>query len=481
MKSKIGNRREFLKTMGAACSALALPGCANLVLGEKSAAKRKPNVVLILVDDMGWTDLGCFGSSYYETPNVDKLATGGMKFTNGYAACAVCSPTRAAVLTGRYPTRHGITDWIRGSETKVNPVGYDKAKNRKLMTPKNHFFMELKEVTIAEILKEAGYATCHVGKWHLGGTSFYPESQGFDYNIGGSHWGHPHKGFFDPYQIHTLEDRKAGEYLTDREGDEAVKFIREHKEQPFFLYMAHYAVHSPIQAKKETIEKYQNKPVTNQKYPKYAAMVESVDDAAGKIMGAIDELGLTENTLVIFTSDNGGATHFPATDNAPLRKGKGFPYEGGIREPFIVCWPGVVKPGTVCDEPVCSIDLLPTICSAAGLAVPADREIDGLDMMPLLKQSGTLDRDSLYWHFPHYWWGTNVKPYSVIRQGDWKLIRHYEDNRLELYNLREDISEKNDLAAKMPKKVKQLDAKLTAWLKETGGKLPKLNPDFIER
>jgi len=209
MKSKIANRREFLKSMGAACSAWALPGCANLVWGEKSGSRRKPNVVLILVDDMGWTDLGCFGSSYYETPNIDKLAAGGMKFTNGYAACAVCSPTRAAVLTGRYPTRHGITDWIRGSETKVNPDGYDKVNNRKLMTPKNHFFMEPKEITIAEILKEAGYATCHVGKWHLGGSSFYPESQGFDYNIGGCDWGHPHQGYFDPYQIRTLEDRKA--------------------------------------------------------------------------------------------------------------------------------------------------------------------------------------------------------------------------------------------------------------------------------
>ena len=241
--------------------------------------------------------------------------------------------------------------------------------------------------------------------------------------------------------------------------------------------MAHYAVHAPIQAKKEMVEKYKAKPKTNQKNPTYAAMVESVDDAVGKIMATLGELKLADNSLVVFTSDNGGANHFFATDNAPLRKGKGFPYEGGIREPLIVNWPGVVQAGTTCDEPVCSIDFLPTFCAAAGVQTPAGRIIDGLSIMPLLKQKGSLDRDSLYWHYPHYWWGINVRPYSIVRSGDWKLIRYYETNKHELYNLAEDLSEKNDLAEQMPGKVKELQSKLDAWLKETGAKLSRPNPD----
>jgi arylsulfatase A len=480
---KIGqNRRDFLKKLGFSAVALAFPGCLSTEqrLTGKTDGK-KPNIILILIDDMGWTDLACFGSKYYETPNLDRLARQGMKFTNGYAACAVCSPTRAAVLTGRYPTRHGITDWIRPSEKKVNPSGYDSKKNWKLQTPKNHIFMEPKEITIAEALKPAGYISCHVGKWHLGGSAFYPEKQGFDYNIGGCSWGHPFKGYFDPYQIPTLPDRQKGEYLTDREAQEAVNFIRQHKDKPFFLYLAHYAIHSPIQAKKNLIEKYENKTPTNQKHPQYAAMVESVDHAAGKILTALDELKLTDNTLVIFTSDNGGATHFPATDNAPLRKGKGFPYEGGIREPLIIRWPGVIKDGSLCHEPVISMDFLPTICAAAGVKLPTALPIDGKNLMPLLTQTGTLNRDALYWHFPHYWWGTNVKPYSIIRAGDWKLIKHYENNKLELFNLKDDLSEKNDLAAQMPDKVKQLEAQLTAWLKQTGAKLPRPNPQWQKK
>ena len=473
------HRREFIKKAGFTMAAWTLPGCFNAVgrLAGKNSG-RKPNLILILIDDMGWTDLACYGSKYYETPNLDRLAGEGMKFTDGYAACAVCSPTRAALLTGRYPTRHGITDWIRPSEDKANPTGYDSEKDWKLQTPKNHVFMEPREITIAEKLKEAGYVTCHVGKWHLGGSSFYPEKQGFDYNFGGCSWGHPHKGYFDPYQISTLPDRREGEYLTDREAEEAVNFIREYKDKPFFLYLAHYAVHAPIQAKEDLIEKYKAKPPTNQKNPTYAAMVESVDQAVGKILAVLDELKLTDDTMVIFTSDNGGAVHFPATDNAPLRAGKGFPYEGGIRAPLIIRWPEVVRPGSICREPVISMDFFPTICAAVGVKTPTDRPMDGVNLMPVLTQTGSLKRDALYWHFPHYWWGINVRPYSIIRIGDWKLIKHYENDRFELFNLKDDLSEQNDLAVQMPGKVKKLDAKLTAWLKQTDAKLPKTNPQY---
>jgi len=448
-------------------------------------------VVLVLVDDMGWTDVGCYGSKYYETPNIDRLCREGMKFTQGYAACAVCSPTRASVMTGRYPARVGVTDWIHFHDRRVgaavkarrNPDGFDPPANRKLLTPVCKFWLEHDEVTIAEMLKPLGYVSCHVGKWHLGPKDWYPDKQGFDYNFGGCEIGAP-PSFFDPYTrrgrgrgIPTFPPRKKGEYLTDREADHAVGFIDKHHTKPFFLYMAHYAVHSPIQAKADIVAKYKTRKTTNQKNPVYAAMVESVDQAVGRVMAALEKHKLTEDTLFVFTSDNGGAVHFPATDNAPLRKGKGYPYEGGIREPFIIRWPRAVKGNTVCRKPVCSIDLLPTIAEAVG-ARPPEKTIDGLSLMPLLKQTGGLDRETLYWHFPHYWWGTRIKPYSIIRDGDWKLIRHYEDGRFELYNLADDLSEKTDLAAKMPKRVAALNAKLTAWLKSIGAKLPKPNPGY---
>ncbi len=492
MSNRTASRRDFLKAAGAAAGGVLLGGHRRpLGAAEPTRAKgRKPNVVLVLVDDMGWTDVGCFGSKYYETPNIDRLCKNGMKFTQGYAACAVCSPTRASVMTGRYPARVGVTDWIHFHDPRAkaaaakgkNPEGFDPARNRPLLTPVCKFWLEHEEVTIPEALKPLKYVSCHVGKWHLGPKDWYPPRQGFDYNYGGCAIGAP-PSYFDPYArsgrqgIPTMPPRKKGEYLTDREADHAVEFIEKHARRPFFLYLAHYAVHSPIQAKKGIIDKYKTKKTTNQKNPVYAAMVQSVDEAVGRVMAALDKHKLTDNTLFIFTSDNGGAVHFNATDNAPLRKGKGFPYEGGIREPFIICWPGVVKPGTVCDQPVCTIDLLPTICEATG-AKPPDRVIDGLSLMPLLKQTGKLARKTLYWHFPHYWWGTRIKPYSIIRDGDWKLIRHYEDGRRELYNLKDDLSETKNLAAKMPEKVKTLDAKLTAWLKSVGAKMPKKNPDY---
>ncbi len=479
------NRRSFLKTMGAGAVGTALAH--SSILNSASANASKPNIVLIFIDDLGWIDIGCYGSKFYDTPNIDRLASQGMKFTNAYAACAVCSPTRASIMTGRYPARLGVTDWIRARfqggkipEDKQNPSGYEGGNNRELLCPENALWMELDEITIAELLKPAGYTSCHIGKWHLGADDWYPDKQGFDYNVGGCDFGQP-PSYFDPYCnnnqgcIPTIEPREKGEYLTDREADEAESFIRAHKDTPFFLYMANYAVHTPIQAKHNLIEKYQEKePVDGQDNAKYAAMVESVDHCVGKIMDTLQELNLDDNTMIIFTSDNGGL--LGPTDNAPLRSGKGYPYEGGIREPFIVRWPGKVKAGTVDHTPVCSIDCLPTICDAAGVEIPKDRPIDGKNLMPLIKQTGSLDRDALYWHFPHYRHGNS--PYSIIRKGDWKLIKHYVGPKFELFNLKEDLSEKHNLAKSNPKKLKELHADLQDWLKQCGAKMPKPNPNY---
>jgi len=472
-------------------SAVAMSGlaaaCACEGSGGPAQNDRPPNVVFVLVDDLGWADLACYGSTYYETPNLDRLASQGMRFTNAYAACAVCSPTRAAVMTGRYPGRVGITDWIRAGfqgtqipADRKNPTEYVGGTKRRLLCPPNPFWMELEEVTIAEILNEAGYATCHIGKWHLGFDDWYPDRQGFDINIGGCDFGHP-PSYFDPYEnknqgrIPTLPPRKRGEYLTDREADEAARFITTHAEERFCLYWAPYAVHTPLQAKKELIEKYKAKERTHQKNATYAAMVESVDTGVGQVMRALDESGVADSTLVIFSSDNGGL--LGATNNAPLRSGKGYPYEGGIREPLIVRWPGRVEAGSECDEPVTSVDFLPTICQAVGLAPPADRPIDGRSIIPLLQGSGGWERDALFWHFPHYR-GKDVVPYSIVRVGDWKLIKDYEGQTFELFNLKEDVGEERDLSGEMPEKVRQLDAELQEWLISTGAKLPRPNPAY---
>lgn len=474
-------RRRFLKALGL--------GAASGLMGLRSAGgeeERPPNIVLVLVDDLGWTDLGCFASRYYETPHVDALAAQGMKFTNAYAACAVCSPTRAAVMTGRYPARLGITDWIRARfqggkipPDKQNPSGYVGGRNRKLLCPRNHLWLELEEVTLAEALRPAGYVACHIGKWHLGADPWYPDKQGFARNIGGCDFGQP-PSYFDPYanrrqgRIPTLEPRKEGEYLTDREADEACQFIRDHRKRPFFLYMAHYAVHTPLQAKKALVQKYKAKPKTDHKHPTYAAMVHSVDQATGRILATLDELGIADRTIVLFTSDNGGL--LGPTSNAPLRAGKGYPYEGGIRVPLIVRWPGVVEPGTTCDVPVTSVDYFPTLCAAAGAKLPPGRAIDGTDLQPLLTGEGGLGREAIYWHFPHY--RGRIVPYSIVRAGPWKLIKRYEGKRFELFNLAEDIGEKNDLSRDAPRKVEELDALLSAWLEAVGGQMPKPNPDY---
>ncbi len=500
MKEQRYSRRGFLRKAGVGVAGLvACNGMAGSAIrgaekdvkpGPNSAAQPKPpNIVFILVDDLGWADTGVYGSKYYETPNIDRLAAEGMQFTHAYAACAVCSPTRAAVMTGRYPARLGVTDWIRARfqggiipEDRKNPTKYVGDKKKPLLCPPNALWMELDEVTIAEALKCAGYTSCHIGKWHLGTEDWYPDKQGFDYNIGGCDFGQP-PSYFDPYlnkhqgTIPTLKPRKRGEYLTDREAYEAVQFIQKHQDKPFFLYLAHYAVHTPIQAKQDLTNKYKKKATTTkQKNPAYAAMVESVDQAVGRICKTLDELKLAEDTIIFFTSDNGGL--LPVTHNAPLRSGKGFPYEGGIREPLIIRWPGKVKAGSRSDEPVTSVDYLPTICEAAGVPLPRDRDVDGVSILDHLRTGGKkgINRDAIYWHFPHY--RGSVVPYSIIRSGPWKLIKRYEGKTYELFDLQRDLSEENDLSNEMPEKVKELDTKLAKWLKSVGAKMPKPNPDY---
>jgi arylsulfatase A len=488
MASRPWNRREFLKAAG--CSSAAVLLLSDLACRKSGIRRRPPNFVFILVDDLGAHDLGFMGSRYYETPHVDRLAARGMAFTQAYAAAAVCSPTRASILTGRAPARLGITDWIRARRDggiigpdRQNPAGYDDNPNFKLMTPRNALFMELGEVTTAEVLRRTGYVTGHIGKWHLGPDEFLPESQGFDENVGGADIGHT-ANYFDPYHnegapIPSLEPRRAGEYMTDREADEACAFIRRHRDRPFYLNFCPYAVHVPLQAKEEDIARFKDKPpVGGQKDPVYAAMIKSVDDAVGRIADLLDELGLTRDTYVFFFSDNGGL--HTVTDNSPLRMGKGYPYEGGIREALVVSRPGTIPEGARSAVPVSSVDFFPTIVRLAGCTPLSDRPIDGLDLSALLAgTSSSLEERDLFWHFPHYWWGDRVRPWSAVRSGGWKLIRFYEDGRDELYHLEEDVSEAQDLAAARPDLVAALGRRLDAWLAATGAKLPRPRPGSL--
>lgn len=471
---KATSRRLFLQ------ASLATAMFAGVPLLQAAETPKRLNFIVILIDDMGWRDIGANGSTYFKTPNIDKLATQGMRFTQGYAACAVCSPTRASLMTGKYPARLHITDWIPGEGSP---------KQSKFLVPEWTQRLPLEETTLAEALKQQGYATASIGKWHLGGKGFLPENQGFDLNVAGGHTGHP-ASYFWPYggkndgqRVPGLSDAggEKGEYLTDRLTDESLKFIEANQEKPFFLYLPHYAVHMPLMGKADYVKEAEATPVLDeQKNPVYAAMVHSVDDSVGRIMKRLEELKLADNTVVIFTSDNGGVIHAGnprATSNLPLRAGKGYPYEGGIREPLIIKAPGITKPGSTCDTPVITMDFFPTLLALAG-ATPetAKTATDGLDISPLLKGGTKIDRDTLCWHYPHFWAGKVITPYSVIRQGDWKLVHWYEKETWELYNLAEDMGEKNDLAAQKPEKVAELRTRLEAWLKETGAQLPVPRP-----
>ncbi len=433
--------------------------------GDNSASMggTKPNVIVVLVDDMGWRDLACQGSPFFETPHIDRLAASGMRFTQGYTACTVCSPTRAAMMTGQYPARLHITDWIPGHQRTY----------AKLSSPEWQKFLPLETVTVAERLRSAGYATACIGKWHLGGKPYYPEQQGFDSNIGGCDRGQP-PSYFSPYKIPTLPDGPAGEYLTDREAAEAVNFIEAHRDRPFFLYLPHYCVHTPIQAKPAVKAKYAAK-VTGglaENNAGYAAMVESVDDCMGRVLATLDRLGIRDSTAIFFTSDNGGLVS--STDNTPARAGKGSAFEGGVRVPFIVSWPGVTRPGTTSAEPAITPDIPATILDLTGAGPEPGQPLDGVSLAPAFRGE-PLGRDALYWHYPHYHPG-GATPYSAIRSGEWRLVRFYEDGRRELYNLRADEGETIDRAAHEPDRVAALTEKLDAWLTSVGAQLPTPNP-----
>ena len=456
----------------------------GLYSGSFGQAKEEFNVLLIHVDDLGWADIGVLGSDFYETPFIDRLAAEGMLFTHSYAAAAICSPSRAALMTGKYPARMGITDWIyarfQGVGTTGLPGEYAENPDQPLRTPKNQGFLPLEELTLAERMKVQGYATLHVGKWHLGGEGKYPEDQGFDRNFGGNDLGQP-PSYFDRYEPATptpfyafdrVTPRDSGEYLTDREGDEIVSFLQA-QTQKFFIHWAPYAVHTPIMAPQALVEKYKRKAGGKQKNPVYAAMVENLDQNVGKVLAALDRLNLTEKTLVIFTSDNGGLMGNPAnpiTNNEPLRSQKGYPYEGGIRVPTVVKWPGKVPAGVQSNLPIVTLDWVPTILDYMGLN-PQDQGLDGQSLVEVLG-GGTLESRDLFWHFPHYR-GADVVPYSIIRSGEYKLIHYFEEQPDELFSLANDPRETTNLAVQFPDLVIQLKSLLKAWWIETDARMPK--------
>ncbi len=460
------------------------------VLISCSTKKQQPNFVFILVDDLGWADVKCnYPESFYDTPNIDKLAASGVRFTNAYSANPVCSPSRAAIMTGKHPNRVDITDWIPGNDPKMRP----------LLGPQDRNELALEEITIAEKLNEKGYLNCFVGKWHLGGEGFYPEDQGFDINIGGHDKGSPPGGYYSPYKNPKLTDGPEGEYLTDRLTNESIKFINENKENPFFLYLAFYTVHTPIQASKKHIETYLEKRKAlgldsvphgkegegwtkmEQENADYASMVAAMDENVGRIIDALKEQELDKNTWIIFTSDNGGLSTLyrknAPTSNDGLRAGKGWCYEGGIRVPLVINGPGIVERGSVSNEPVISMDYFSTILNLAGIE---HEDNDGENLVPLLAEGKLLERDELFWHYPHYH-GSAWKPGSAIRKGDWKFVVFYEDERMELFNLADDPGETTDVSEDYPAKTTEMKKLLDKKLTETNAKFPQHNPDYAPR
>ncbi len=508
-----------------------------LVLSACNRAPEKLNVVFFLVDDLGWTDVGCYGSSFYDTPNIDQFAEEGLMFTNAYATCHVCSPTRASILTGKYPATLHLTDWLPGR--RDFPF-------QKLLNADINQHLPFEEVTIAEALKEHGYATAIYGKWHLGQDPSGPLQHGFDKHVP-QNWNHccpPGTGFRAPWNLEGLPNVE-GDYLTDRLCDEALVWIEENKEEPFFLYLAHFSVHDPIDGRPDLVEKYEKRraelgpqeiapfllegnpdaevPLSRealdelinepeyaehkvlpnrtvkikqiQDNPEFAGMVESVDESLGRVLAKLEELGLEENTIVIFTSDNGGmsgsnlgnpARVIPdslldraySTSNLPLRGAKGWLYEGGVREPLIVRWPDHTEAGAVCDEPVISTDHYPTILEMLGLPIPEDLNLDGKSLVPLLKGE-EMDRGPIYWHFPHYSNHGMQSPCGAIRHGDYKLLEYFENNTVQLFNLKDDIGEQNDLSESEPEKAEELKAMLHKWREDINAQMTPPNPDYV--
>ncbi len=463
---------------------------------------KKPNVLFILVDDLGWKDLGCYGSSFYETPNIDLLASQSYRFTNAYSSNPVCSPTRASIMTGKHPSRIGITDWIT-SENPPSELWNKLRKNQKLIQPKNKHALPLEEFTMAEALQTAGYPTFYAGKWHLGDEGFLPQDQGFEINKGGHIKGSPPGGYYTPYNNPQLEDGPKGEYLTDRLTDESIAFMEQNKENPFFLYLAFYTVHTPIQANLKYLEKFKQKrsllkdslpikvkeqkgyTVLNQYNASYASMVYALDQNVGRLINKLKTLNLLENTLIIFTSDNGGLSTLigktvygrsAPTSVLPLRAGKGWAYEGGIRVPLIIKPPNNFQAKTI-DAPANSMDYYPTVLDYTGIGLNPDQHIDGISLKPLLDGETSVTHKQLIWDFPHYH-GSGWTPGRAIRKGPWKLIYFFENHIYELYNLDNDIGERNNLAANYPEKFEEMKKLLNVWSEEIKAKKPIINKDF---
>lgn len=440
---------------------------------ESSVKSKPPHVILIMTDDMGWMDLACQGNGKLRTPNIDALAKQGVRFTNAYSASPVCSPTRAALITGLAPARLNITQ--HGAD---RPNFWPK--DRKVQPPEIEHILPLERVTLAERLQQAGYATSFFGKWHLsgsavkkgdpstGGPAYYPDRQGFDVNFGGCGKGGP-PTYFDPYRIPTLKPRKTGEYLSDRLADETITWMREYHEQPMFVSLWTYNPHFPFEAPADLISKYEGQEGPGLKNAIYGAQLEATDRAVGRVLDEIERLGIAGNTLLIFTSDNGGWSG--ATDNRPLRKGKGFLYEGGIRVPLIVRWPGVSQVGVTDPTPVISMDLTATILDATGVSLKKTETLDGASIRPVLTGKDA-SREPLFFHYPHWAFHKANRPGSAIRDGNYKLILRYDNNSVELYDLDADLGEKNDLASDQPKLAAKLRARLEAWLDETGARRP---------
>lgn len=479
--------------------ALSISSMANSAEGPANPGiNNPPNFVVILVDDLGYMDIGANNPNcFYETPFIDQLASTGMRFTDGYAANPVCSPTRYSLMTGKYPTRVQATNFFSGRRSgKFNPAELNDK-------------MPLEEITIAEALKAQGYATFFAGKWHLGPSEeYYPQNRGFDINIGGYHRGGPYTGkkYFGPFENPQIKiESPPGDHLPDRLARETASFIDKNKDKPFLAYLSFYSVHTPLMGRADLVEKYQQRAATIsgeefgpeeqvigdkprkvrlvQKHAVYAAMVEAMDQAVGKVLKQLDDSGVADNTVVIFTSDNGGLSTSEGlpTSNLPLRGGKGWVYEGGIREPWIFRYPGITRPGSRSSQPICSIDLFPTLAAIAGIEF--DHEVDGIDIRPALN-GGALHRKSLFWHYPHYS-NQGGFPGGAIRESDFKLVERYEDGRVQLFNLKDDIGESNDLASEMPEQVNQMRKQLHAWYQSVGarflepkdGRIP-WNPDF---
>jgi len=475
-----------------------LVGLSLTALSSVAAREKQPNILFILADDLGWRDLSCTGSDYYESPNIDRIAHNGINFTQGYAACQVSSPSRASIMTGKFTARHGITNWI-GEATGEN--WRRLGRHSKLLPAEYVRQLPLEDTTLPEALRQHGYKTFMAGKWHLGGEGSFPEDHGFDINIGGHEAGSPPGGYFTPYKNPKMEDGPKGENLSIRLATETASFIEEHtkrnKKQPFFAYLSFYAVHAPLETTEQNWRYFRDKAAGNgvaeegfavdrtlavrqqQDNPVYAGLIRQMDDAVGLVLNKLEELGLDKNTIIVFTSDNGGVSSGDAyaTSNLPLRGGKGRQWEGGFRVPLLMQYPGCKEPGSTCDVPVTGADFFPTFLEMAGLPLLPEQHVDGVSIRPLLLEGQTIVPRALYWHYPHYG-NQGGEPSSVIRDGDWKLIHYYEDNRDELYNLRIDPTEMEPLNAQYPDKVDYLGKKLAVWLTDVDARFPVPDPQY---